>query len=168
MKISRLVAAAILTASIPVLAADTDVAVLEAIDQAWASAFNTGNIDAVANIYDENAVLLPPGAPTVTGKAAIRAFFKKQMDETKKAGMTISLAAKPASGVSGDMAWLSGTYSVKDKSGKVAEAGKYVVVATKKNGKWLYLRDAWNSNAPPPPSTPAKAGAQSSPPKAKK
>ena len=145
------------TACVPALAADADVAALEAIDQAWAKAFNAGNAEAVANIYDENAVLLPPSAPTVTGRTAIRAFFKNEIDGASKAGLTIALAPKPTAGVSGDMAWLSGTYSVKDKSGKVAEAGKYLVVAMKKGGKWVYVRDAWNSDAAPPPAAPAPA-----------
>src|SRR5712692_9646751 len=70
-----------------VLAAGGDVAALEAADQAWLKAFNSGNADAIANLYDENAVLLPPGAPAVTGRAAIRAFLKNEMDGAAKGGV---------------------------------------------------------------------------------
>ena len=128
-----------------------DIAALEAADQDWAKAYNAGNADAVASLYDEQAVLLPPGAPGVTGRTAIKAFFVKDMAESQKAGVTFTLAPKPAGGVSGDMGWQSGTYAVKDKSGKVVETGKYLSVSMKKGGKWLYVRDTWNADGAPAP-----------------
>src|SRR5256885_10620130 len=69
-----------LAASANALAANSDIAALEAVDQAWLKAFNTGNAEAMANHYDENAVLLPPDAPAVKGRAAIRTFLKGAMD----------------------------------------------------------------------------------------
>ena len=124
---------------------------LQAADQSWVKAYNAGNADAVASLYDEQAVLLPPGAPAVNGRAAIRAFFAKDTAESQKAGVSFSLGPKPAGGVSGDMGWQSGTYAVKDKSGKVVETGKYLSVSMKKGGKWLYVRDTWNADGAPPP-----------------
>jgi hypothetical protein len=47
------------------------------------------------------------------------------------------------------MGWVSGTYTVKDKSGRVVETGKYLSVSRKQGGKWLYVRDTWNSDAAP-------------------
>ena len=132
-------------------AADTakDVAALQAVDQAWAKAYNAGNAEGVASLYDEQAVLLPPGSPAVKGRAAIKAFFAKDTAESRKAGVTFILDAKPAGGVSGDMGWQSGDYVVKDKSGKVVDTGKYLSVSAKKGGKWLYVRDTWNSDGAP-------------------
>ena len=142
-------------------AADTakDVAALQAADQNWAKAYNSGNADAVASLYDEQAVLLPPGAPGVNGRAAIKAFFAKDTAESQKAGVIFTLGPKPAGGVSGDMGWQSGTYAVKDKSGKAVETGKYLSVSMKKDGKWLYVRDTWNADgvaAPADSAVPAK------------
>ena len=142
-----------------------DVAALEAVDQAWLKAFNSGNAEAIANLYDEKAVLMPPGAPAVSGRAAIRDALKKEMEGASKAGVTFHLGAKPAGGVSGDMGWQSGTYSVTDKSGKTLETGKYLSVSMKKGGKWLYVRDTWNADAPPPA---APAATPASTPAAKK
>jgi ketosteroid isomerase-like protein len=144
--------------SIQALAADSakDVAALEAVDQQWQKAYNAGNADALASLYDERAVLLPPGAPAVSGRAAIKAYFAKDTEASQKAGVTFALGSKPAGGVSGDMGWQSGTYVVKDKSGKVLDTGKYLSVSTKKGGKWLYVRDTWNSDGAPPPADPAK------------
>jgi len=33
--------------------------------------------------------------------------------------------------------------------GAVVETGKFLSVAPKKDGKWLYIRDTWNADAPP-------------------
>jgi ketosteroid isomerase-like protein len=139
--------------SIESSAADSakDMAALQAVDQAWLSGYNAGNADALASLYDEQAVLLPPGVPAVNGRAAIKAFFAKDTAETQKAGLSFSLGAKPAGGISGDMGWQSGTYAVKDKAGKIVEAGKYLSVSMKKGGKWLYVRDTWNADTAPAP-----------------
>lgn len=129
----------------------TEVAALHAVDQAWGKAYNAGDVDTVASLYDEQALLLPPGAPAAKGRAAIRAFFAKDTAASAKDGLTISLGAKPAGGVSGEMGWASGTYVVKDKSGHIVDVGKYLSVSMKKGGKWLYVRDTWNSDAAPAP-----------------
>jgi ketosteroid isomerase-like protein len=128
-----------------------EMAALQAADQSWEKSYNAGNADAVASLYDEQAVLLPPGAPAVNGRAAIKAFFAKDTAESQKAGVTFNLGSKPAGGVSGDMGWQSGTYAVKDKAGKVVETGKYLPVSMKKGGKWLYVRDTWNADGAPAP-----------------
>ena len=145
--------AAVAMFSIESSAADSgkEIAALEAVDQAWAKAYNAGNADAVAALYDEQAVLLPPGSPSVKGRPAIRAFFAKDTAESQKAGVTFILDPKPAGGVSGNMGWQSGTYVVKDKAGKSLETGKYLSVSVKKGGKWLYVRDTWNADGAPAP-----------------
>jgi len=127
-----------------------DVTALHAADDAWVKAYNGGAVDGVAALYDEHAVLLPPGAPAASGRAAIRAFFAKDLAESAKAGIRFSLGASPAGGVSGDMGWSSGSYTVTDKAGKVLEIGKYLSVSRKIGGRWLYLRDTWNADGPPP------------------
>jgi len=153
------VAVALTLAFVASSAADTaaDVAALHAVDQAWVKAYNAGDADTVASLYEENAVLLPPGAPAATGRAAIHAFLAKEIAEAAKAGMVTSLGANPVGGVSGDLGWASGTYAVKDKSGKEIETGKYLSVSHKKGGKWRYVRDTYNSDSAPAPEVAAPA-----------
>jgi hypothetical protein len=52
-----------------------------------------------------------------------------------------------------DLAWEWNTFAVTDNSGKTVDAGKYVTVYRKKDGKWLIIRDIWNSDNPPAPAT---------------
>ena len=74
--------------SIESSAADSanEVAALHAVDQVWVKAYNAGDADGLANLYDENAVLLPPGSPAVNGRAAIKAFWANDTAESQKAG----------------------------------------------------------------------------------
>lgn len=147
------VIAALVFSGIGLAVADStdELAALQAADQAWLKAYNSGDVETLASLYDEDAVLLPPGAPPTSGRAAIHAFFARDTAESAKAGVKFSLGARPSGGVSGDMGWQSGTYAVKDSSGTVVDTGKYLSVSTKKDGKWLYVRDTWNSDRPPAP-----------------
>ena len=126
--------------------ATADAKALHAADQSWVKAYNAGDAETAANLYDENAILMPPGAPSAHGRAAIRTFLAADMASSAKAGVEFSLGTKPDGGVSGDMGWASGTYTVTDKSGKVVDRGKYLSVSQKVGGKWLYVRDTYNSD----------------------
>jgi uncharacterized protein (TIGR02246 family) len=129
-------------------AADTanEVKALQAVDQTWVKAYNAGDANTAASLYDENAILMPPGAKAAHGRAAIRAFLAADMAASAKAGVTFHLGQKSDGGAMGDMGWMSGTYTVTDKSGKVVDAGKYLSVSKKEGGKWIYVRDTWNSD----------------------
>jgi uncharacterized protein (TIGR02246 family) len=144
-------AAILAVGGIQLAAADPagDVAAIHAVDDVWVKSFNTRDADSMAAQYDEHAVLLPPGAPAAHGRAAIRAFFANLMPEATKDGLQFTLGSKPAGGARGDMGWSAGTYTLKDKTGHVIETGKYLSVSSKKDGKWLYIRDTWNSDGPP-------------------
>ena len=137
--------------AVPAFGADAkaDVAAIKAVDQHWLKAFAAADGDGLARLYDENAVLMPPGAPAVSGRAAIREFLLKEAQGASKAGMVFSFGEKSDGGASGNLGWSSGTYAVKDKDGKVVETGKYLSVDRKVDGKWLYWRDTWNADSAP-------------------
>mgnify|MGYP003346463573 CR=1 FL=1 len=118
-------------------------------DAAWTRAYNGGDLETVVGLYDKAAVLYPPGAPVAHGRAAIRAFFAKDIPASASSGLEFMLDPGADGGVTGKLGWSSGTYTVKDKSGRTVDTGWYFSVSEKKNGKWLYVRDAWNSNVAP-------------------
>jgi ketosteroid isomerase-like protein len=134
--------------AVDAIAADAaaEVKALQAVDQIWVKAYNSGDAATAASLYDESAILMPPGAQSAHGRAAILAFLASDMAASAKAGVTFHLGDKPNGGATGGMGWVSGTYSVTDKAGKVIDAGKYLSVSKKENGKWLYVRDTWNSD----------------------
>jgi uncharacterized protein (TIGR02246 family) len=138
--------------------ASADEAAIRAQTASWEKAYNGGDAKAVAAQYAEDALLLPPGAPGVRGRAAILAFFTKDIADSKAAGVVFVIDPKTDVGVSGNTGWESGTYKVTVK-GAVVDTGKFLSVSRKKDGKWLYIRDTWNSDAPPAPAAPPQAPA---------
>ena len=142
--------------------ASTDEVAIRAQTTSWGKAYNGGDAKAVAALYAEDALLLPPGASGVSGRAAILRYFTKDIADSKAAGAVFALDPKTDVGVSGNMGWESGMYKVTVK-GAVVETGKFLSVSRKKDGKWLYIRDTWNADAPPAP-----AQAPAAPPAPKK
>jgi ketosteroid isomerase-like protein len=124
-------------------------AAVYAADDDWVKAYNGGEVDTVVAAYDEHAIVYPPGSPPVQGAAAIRSFYIKDNAEFTKGGLTFVLGAKRSGGVRGDLGWASGTYVIKDKGGKTVDTGWYFSVSRKVAGKWLYVRDSYNSDSPP-------------------
>ena len=139
-------------------AAIADESAIRAQTASWEKAYNGGDAKAVAAQYAEDALLLPPGAPGVSGRAAILDYFSKDIAGSKAAGVVFVLNPKTDVGVSGNMGWESGTYKVTVK-GAVVETGKFLSVSRKKDGKWHYIRDTWNADAPPAPPAPPTAPA---------
>jgi ketosteroid isomerase-like protein len=135
-----------------------DAAALRAQTTSWIKAFNSGDAKGMTAQYADDALLLPPGSPGARGKAAIMAYFVKGLADAKVSGVVFATDPQTDVGVSGNMGWESGTYKVLIK-GAVVETGKFLSVSEKKGGKWHYIRDTWNADAPPPPAAPAPAPA---------
>jgi uncharacterized protein (TIGR02246 family) len=129
---------------------DTTVAdkeTIKGINPVWFKSYNAGDANAIAALYAEDAVLNPPGAPPARGKAAIQEYLTKDVGASREAGITmISDFSKAEANVSGNLAWEWGTFTVKDKAGADIDNGKYVTVYEKRDGKWLIIRDIWNSD----------------------
>lgn len=147
-------------------AATADETAIRAQTLSWEKAYNSGDAKGVAAQYAEDALLLPPGASGVKGRAAILEFFTKDIAATRTAGAVFVVNPQTDVGVSGNMGWESGTYKVTVK-GAVVETGKFLSVSRKKDGKWHYLRDTWNADAPVAAAAPPPA-ALLAPPPAKK
>ena len=67
------------------------------------------------------------------------------------AGLTQAPGPNPEVGVSGDLGYEWNTVTVTDKSGKTVDTGKYMSVFGRRNGKWVIIRDIWNSDTPTAP-----------------
>lgn len=133
----------------PAAATAADETAARAVNIAWYKAYNAGDGAAVAALYAEDAVLNAPGAPAARGMASIREYYVKGAPESAAAGL--ALVDDPTSdvGVSGDLAWQSGTFKITDKTGATVDTGKYITVFQRKDGKWMIIRDTWNSDAAP-------------------
>jgi uncharacterized protein (TIGR02246 family) len=151
-KTIRVVAAMVVgLAFMPAWAGEGEVSAADCFLQA----FKAGDADATAACYAEDAVLWIPGQPMAKGREAIRAalagFFAavtiKDMTITPMGGATV-----------GDDATSWGTFvlvAVDRKTGKEStEAGRYVDVSRRIDGKWVYVVDHASDDPPPPAADP--------------
>jgi uncharacterized protein (TIGR02246 family) len=134
-----------------------DEAALRATDSAWFTAINAGDVDGVAALYAEDAVVSVPGAPAARGSAGVRGVLGKDIENASKGGIKLVPGPNPEVGVSGDLGWIWNTFTVTDKAGATVDAGKYLTVAERRERNWRIIRDMWNSdNSPAPPAVTAE------------
>ena len=94
----------------------------------------------MAGFYTEDAKLLPPDAPIVSGRKAIEEFWRNAANALGLIGVelkTIDLE------VAGDTAYEVGEADLKLSSGQAK--AKYLVVWRGGDGQWRLHRDIWNS-----------------------
>ena len=114
-------------------------------------ALNTGDVETILAQYAPDAQVLAPGNPRATGHEAIRALIEKESAALKSGGVTLELKDDDSAAASGDLGHHTGSFVVKDASGAVVDSGKYLAVMQRQaDGKWLMIRDTWNSDNPPP------------------
>ena len=105
-----------------------DEAKLKADALIWFDHYANTNADGMANLYAEDALLTPPGAAAVTGRAAIKAFLGDDAAKSKAAGISLKNGSVTGAGVTGDLGWISGSYTVVDANGTVLDSGNYLSV----------------------------------------
>src|SRR5574341_211504 len=87
-------------------AANTPEARIDDLRQQFNFAYNAGSADDLAKLIAEDAVWMPPGAPAVVGREAIRARYAAQF-----ANLQSIFTLYPGQiRVSGNLAWLRGAY----------------------------------------------------------
>ncbi len=118
-------------------------------------AFNSGDSETILAMYAPDAEVTAPGNPRATGHDAIRALVEKESAGMQGAGVAIELNDDDKGAASGDLGYHSGSFVVKDSTGAVIDSGNYLAVMKKQaDGKWLMIRDTWNSDRPPPAAEP--------------
>ena len=117
---------------------------ITALENAYATASNAKDVDGVAAYYASDAQSLADGEPTRVGMDAIKAGIGKDF-EMDTAGHTVTF---DVTGVwaAGNYATETGTSTVKDKDGNVVETGKYMTLFELRDGKYVAIRDIWNSD----------------------
>jgi uncharacterized protein (TIGR02246 family) len=122
---------------------------IEASNNKLAAAFNAGDAAGVAERYTENALMLPPDATRVEGRAAIQDLWQGWID----AGLTNAKLSATDVGAQGDLAWEIGNFAIDvpgEDNAVVTATGNYVVVWQRgADGAWRLHVDTWN-DAPPP------------------
>jgi len=133
-----------------------DAAAVQKADSDWSAAAQSHNADSWVAFYADDAVVLPPNAPTLTSKDAIH---KAIADLLALPGLSVSWQTTKAEAArSGDLAFTYGTYELTSSDAKgipTTDHGKYSEVWKKQaDGSWKCAVDIWSSDLPvaaPPP-----------------
>jgi uncharacterized protein (TIGR02246 family) len=116
-------------------------ATIDKLNDAWAAAFNKGDAAAIANMYTDDATVLPSGSPMVKGHTAIQDLWTKISKDLGDAKLTtVELHTMGEM-----MAYEIGTVTAKTKASPPQDvAGKYVVVWKRSGTSWKLAADIFN------------------------
>jgi len=102
----------------------------------------------VTNFYAPEAVVMAPNLPALRGRDAIQQFWTGFL---ASGSVDLALTSTNVTQPSSDVAVETGRYdlSLRPASGQaIKDAGKYVVVWKKSNGRWWAIEDIFNSDMP--------------------
>lgn len=112
------------------------------------AAFNARDAAALASLYSETAILMPPNEPIVSGRTAIQAWFERALLRLR------SVRIVPIeSTAESDQAFQVGTFTTAVTSSGREDAplpGKYLLVLRKHAGEWKIQYDIWSLDQPNP------------------
>ncbi|HET7117588.1 MAG TPA: DUF4440 domain-containing protein [Hanamia sp.] len=102
---------------------------------------------AAANLYAEDASLLPPNEPIVKGRSNIQKYWQAGIDAGIVDASVHTIDAKS----DGDLGYEIGTFElkIKDSTGNInVEKGKYSEILKRDStGKWMSIYGVWNSDS---------------------
>jgi len=116
----------------------------------YAAGMRAGNAAAVAAVFAEDAVEMPPGVSPIRGKAAIESYYRELFRSCRFATFTLS---RTESRIAGDVGFLVGTslLAVSPSPGQTPareESGKYMVVLKRGGGGWKVAYAIYNADRP--------------------
>jgi ketosteroid isomerase-like protein len=111
---------------------------IDKANTAFDAAYNRGDAATVASFYTPEATILPPGAPMVSGRTDIEAFWHQAMQTLKKLRLEALKVTPLGDGVAREI----GRFQA--EAGGHPLAGKYVVIWRRLAGAWHLDTDIWN------------------------
>lgn len=127
-----------------------DEATLRKLDDEWSRAVGSRDVEKTISYYTDDATVMLPNIPTLTGKEPVRSIWKSMLESPSFTGGWKATKVEVAR--SGDLAYVSGNYEFteKDDSGKsIADKGKYLEVWRKQaDGSWKCVAGMFNSDLP--------------------
>ena len=118
----------------------------------WDEAFNAAaadpndeNMAKLMDLYDNNAVDMPPGFSTIVGKDAIRADFVFFFSEFVSHHETTIVDILMSGNLAVEQADYYQTFTPRDGSASFEEHGKHIVVYKKSGKSWKVVKEIWNT-----------------------
>ena len=146
-----MLAAAVLVATWARAQSAASAADIVKVADAYVKASLAGDAKAVAALYTDDAIEMPPYEPLVKGKAAIEQYYTKQMSgPAKLKSLNLTHLESKASG---DIGYDVGTYSqtISDGQHSMDDTGKYTVIVKRVGTAWKVAYAIYNSDKQPAP-----------------
>jgi len=114
----------------------------------WSQAIATRGAEGYASFFVDNAALLPPNAPAVEGRDAIRKWIEKTLAEYTTKDARISFGPlKIGNGWATRRFTMTGQRVAKKGGETVQFNNKYLDVIQKQaDGRWMFVYRMWSSN----------------------
>ncbi len=127
-----------------------DVQAIKDLEVAWVKDAASKDAAKWASYFTDDGAGLYPGAPTVTGKDALKTAMAPMLADPNFALTFTSTKMMASKG--GDMVYSQGTYTMTMTNPKtkkpVTDHGKYLTVYTKQaDGSWKAVADTFNSDS---------------------
>lgn len=120
---------------------------LSQMNKDFAKALLAKDAKAAAELYAEDASLLPPNEPIVSGRANIQKYWQGAID----AGIIDVSVSTIATGSDGGLGYEIGRFEMKLKgpdSTIIIDKGKYTELLRRNaNGKWVSIYGMWNADS---------------------
>src|SRR2546426_8727683 len=120
------------------------------LESRWVQAVAAKDTTAIRNVYAEDGEFLPPGAPRVSGRAAVRSA-RAALLKAPNLSLTFASSEVVVSSA-GDLAVATRPYQLGmdgPKGQRIADAGKFVEAWTRVNGEWKGLGNSFNNDKSP-------------------
>ncbi len=102
--------------------------------EAYTGATNAGDSEAISLLYTEDAILLTPGAPPISGRQAIQENYKKDLG----IGYKLTIKVMDFKDL-GDIAYAVSAWETEDEAGSALD-----VLQRQSDGSLLLHRECWN------------------------
>jgi uncharacterized protein (TIGR02246 family) len=134
----------------PVVDVEADVKAIKSLIDDCSRAWNEGDYESYMALFDEEAMMLPPNAPTFGGIETIRSIYRTSFDSLD---FNVTITTEEIQ-VCGDLAFSrdvwKGSMNPKDGSEPTIFDNKNLVIYKRQvDGSWKTWRAIYNSNTPP-------------------
>ena len=124
-----------------------DRAAIESVSHTYEAAAKGADWVALGATYTEDAILMPPNGPSISGRPAIVKFFQgfPRLIEFKLTNVEVEGR--------GDIAYVRGSYQLTmavEGQNPIEDTGKFLEIRRKQpDSTWLIYRDMFSSDQPP-------------------
>lgn len=103
---------------------------------------NNADWNGMSELYMNDGIIYPPGAPPITGQNAIATFWRT----VSKRGMHTFQLHLVDLEISGDLLIARGKYAMQDKNDEILDLGKFIAIYKKEDKEWRLHTDMFNSS----------------------